>query len=459
MKKYLAIVLALAMLLSLGVAAAAASDDFDYSGYEPGVTVIEDASSPTGYTAVFVFDEAGLTDEYIAYIAGQYNVDLSSKLDLSRITRVAVYSNTAMLFSYEDSAADTALNPITGYTPDQYTTGLYPAGGDTNGALFGGAKINYEVQCVEFADGLWGATIPLTSGATDYNIRLGDVFGRSDGTYLYDPANPPMYNTASGVYSRSSMVYVPYCAEKSDVDRTVECPKTEGETGTLEFVAFEENNSIAVYLPAGYDASREEPYNVLYLSHGAQSEFLGSEMRWLNECAGRNIFDNLGIDYIVVSVNNIHNGGENLEKGSSGLWDQALIWEAQERIMAYVEANYNAGTEPANRAYAGFSMGGLTTQNVYMAHADAFDYFGIWSMGIGSLVSEDYLQIMLDNADHAKVQLAWGDWDYCLDYAKTLQAVLDNNGIEYDFFTVPGSHDWRTWQLILADSCVNFFFN
>ena len=430
----------------------------ELNAFRPGVTVIEDAASPTGYTAVFLFDEHGLTPEYLDYILRQYHVDLRKALDLTRITRVAVYSNTAWLYDYGEMPADHPLDPAQSHAPQEYRPGLYPAGGDTSAELFGGAKVNFAQECVFLGDGRWGCAFPLTSGATDYNIRLGDAFGRTDGTYLYDPANPPMYNEVSRVYSRSSMVWVPHAACEGDRDRSVENPDPAAPKGRIEYVPFEENNSIAVYLPAGYDPNRAEPYKVLYLSHGAQAEFLGSELRWLHECAGENIFNNLGVDFLVVTMNNIHNGGENTRTGIGGLWNMDSICEAQKRIMTAVEARYPVGRTSADRAFAGFSMGGWTTESIYVHMADQFDYFGIWSMGRADLINEDTLPFLKANADHNHVQLAWGDWDWCLPFCHGLEQALRENGIPYTQFTVPGSHDWRTWALILAHSCREFFF-
>lgn len=133
--------------------------------------------------------------------------------------------------------------------------------------------------------------MPLSSGAFVYNFRVtaanGDQIARLD-----DPSNPTMTNSATGIHSLSSMVYVPYDTTKQGTsewaDRSVELPQADaGKRGTVQTVSYigadGTEHGLAVYLPAGYDANRTEPYKVLYLSHGTSGDIYGDELRWMNE--------------------------------------------------------------------------------------------------------------------------------------------------------------------------------
>lgn len=446
MKKMMALMLAAATAISCSLIApsqkAAAANPIDYTKYKTGVTVTASSDSPTGYYAVFVFD------------AGTFNY---AKYGLADISKVQVYSDGMYLFSYNEQKAGTALDPKNyAHTPDQYQTGMCPAGGDTSANLYGGKKIAYYADMTQFTPGKWGAAIPLTSGATYYNYRLTDSTGKADTSYISDPANPAMVNTASGVSSRSSMVYVPYDLAKMGAgkwaDRTVENPRTDGKTGTVKFASYTgasgDARYLGIYLPYGYDAGRSEKYNVLYLSHGAQSEKSGCELRWLNECAAANIMDNLEGNFIIVTMNNTDLG-----------WDINKIWAEQQLIMSYMEKNYNAGTDAKSRAFAGLSMGGITTSGIYAQHADQFGYFGIWSGALSKYITgltDDQKKTLA--AQNCKISLGAGDWDYLLPLVKDFSGNLDKLGISYSFTTVPGSHDWRTWQAMLTDGIKNFFW-
>ncbi len=443
MKKMLVPVVGMAMLASLG--ATVGAEDFDFSGYEAGVTVIEDAASPTGYTAVFVYDSA--------------NADLEA-LGLKDIAGVTLYSDCMKLYTYEEQTAGT-IDGEKGHFPEEYAEGMYPCGGS------GATRLDVELN--DLGDGKFGCTIPLSSGAFVYNYTFADseenVVSRMD-----DPANPAAVNAVTGIRDLSSMVYVPYNAEKGNkdewADRSLELPSA-AEQGTYITTGYEgangETHGLAIYLPVGYDESREEPYNVLYISHGTGGDMYGEEMRWLNEGAVCNIMDNLGKDWVVVGMNN-------QEYAISGAgqpdWDFNLIAEDQiDYIMPFVEGNYNVSTEREGRAYAGLSMGGATTSNFLMHHGDLFKYYGIWSY---ANIDEPYCNVpgLDDEAvqeavkalEDTKIMIAYGSWDFGMGACKAFAETLGNIGVEFAELEVPAAHDWENWQLVYAWAAQNFFW-
>jgi len=435
MKKYLAIVLALAMMLSLGVAAAAASDDFDYSGYEPGVTVIEDASSPTGYRAVFIYDS---------------NKVVASDLGLVDIVSVGMYSDCMKLYTYEEQESG-KISGAYGHMPDEYTEGMYPGGGN--------GETRLDVQLEDLGGGFYGCNVALPSGAFVYNFQLTD----SEGTVkarLSDPSNPAAFNEKTGISDLSSMLYVPYSADtmNSDewADRSLELPKTEGAKGTYIETSYKgvngEIRGLCVYLPAGYDKNREEPYNVLYISHGAGADLRGEEMRWMNEGCVVNIMDNLGAQWVVVSMNNQDMDG----------WKYGLIENDQfNHIMPYVEANFNVATDASGRAYAGLSMGGITTSNMFMNHTSEFGWYGIWSAAnAGGLDATGIKEALsaIPAEDRPEILFAYGSWDFGMASCNSFADGIAELGYDFSKLEVPGAHDWETWQLIYAWAAQNFFF-
>jgi len=447
MKKFLALVLALAMVMSLAAAASAdeAADTFDYSSYPAGVTVIEDADSPTGYTAVFVYDSA--------------NADLEA-LGLKDIAGVTLYSDCMKLYTYEEQTAG-AIDGAFGHMPEEYAEGMYPAGGS------GATRL--DVALTDLGNGMYGCTIPLSSGAFVYNYTFTD----SEGTVksrMDDPANPAAVNSVTGVRDLSSLVYVPYNAEKGNTDewadRSLEIPSESSAKGTYLTTGYVgadgTTHGLAIYLPAGYDEAREEPYKVCYISHGTGGDLYGEEMRWLNEGAVCNVMDNLGKDWIVVGMNN-----QEFAVSGAGQpdWDYNKIADDQiNYIMPYIEANYNVSTEKADRAYCGLSMGGATTSN-FLIYNDVFGYYGIWSYA--NYGCENYCQVTgIETEENqanvaktdAKVMIAYGSWDFGMGACKSFAEVLDQIGVEYTELEVPAAHDWENWQLVYAWAAQNFLF-
>ncbi|SDI65075.1 Putative esterase [Planococcus glaciei] len=163
----------------------------------------------------------------------------------------------------------------------------------------------------------------------------------------------------------------------------------------------------------------------------------------MNEGAVANITDNLiaggkAEPFVVVTMNN-----QDLN------WDYKRIEVDQfEHIMPYVEANYNVSDEPAGRAYAGLSMGGVTANRMYFNHADDFAYFGIWSYA----VTGDELNNIgsYRNLDDPSVMVGVGIWDYLIDPVQNLHTALNEEGIEHAYVEVPAAHDWKAWHLLYA---------
>jgi enterochelin esterase-like enzyme len=413
MKKILAILTSIFVLM-LSCATAFAEGEFlqaSQSNYKDGVTVEADEKSPTGYTATFVYRDA-------------------------TAQKVELYSDCFYLFTPEEGFEKL-------YKPEEFKPGMYPAGGNA-------AKTYYvSLEKVSGSD-QWITSVPLSSGAFVYNYRITNSSGVTTAR-LQDPANPTMVNSATGIKSLSSMVYIPYNSEKQGsgawADRSIELPRTDGKTGTVDTVAYTgargDQRGLAVYLPYNYDPKRTQPYNVLYLSHGASGDRYGNELRWMNEGAVPNIMDNLiangSIDpFIVVTMNN-----QDINFNYADVENEQFNY-----IMPFVEENYNVSNQPEGRAFAGLSMGGMTTNRMYFNHANDFSYFGIWSYATSG--SELDQIATYKNLDKPNLMLGCGDWDFLLGYVNNLAAKLDSINIPYDYVRIPAAHDWEGWQLLYA---------
>lgn len=413
-------------------AAVEAALPVDYTKYNKGVTVEEDILSPTGYTATFIYEEED-TDTYLVK---------NQPVTIGKIAKVELYSDCMLLFTEKEGFS-------VPYTPDEYEAGMAPAGGS--------GDTTYYKEMENFAPGLWGCQIPLSSGAFVYNFQLTDIDGnvvsRQD-----DPNNPTMVNEETGITSLSSLVYVPYNREKMGVslyaDRTIENPcDEEGTVETIGYIgAAGDLRGLAVYLPYGYDENREEPYKVLYMSHGASGDSVGNEMRWLNEGCVKNITDNLIKEgkvepFVIVCMNNQDLG-----------WDFSKIETEQfDYIMPLIEERYNVASTAEGRAFAGLSMGGITTSRMFMNHAEDFSYFGVWSAADTTV--EEHLEYLGSLESLPLVMTAGGDWDFGLaltmTFANKIYKYCDIDALR---LTVPAAHDWETWQLIYAYAAENFFW-
>jgi len=422
---------ALAALLAM--AGADASPDATTKEYVPGVTVEADEESPTRYTATFVYEPAD-----------------------PGVSKVVLYSDTFLLWDEDapryENGTGLNLNSVSaadreryGHLPQDYASTRWPGGGSASSRL--------AVELDHVADeGVWVTELPLMSGAFVYNYEVtanGVTTSRLD-----DPANPALVNTATGVRSLSSLVYVPYDERQGTEphrDRSLELPRTDGRTGRVETITYPaldgtQQRGMSVYLPHGYDADRAEPYPVLYINMGNSGDRFGNELRWMNEGALPHIVDNLVAQgkepFVAVSMNY-----QDWSHDSARIEPDVL-----EHVLPFVEESYNVSAEREGRGYAGLSMGAATTARFYLNHPDVFSQYGIWSNGVQP--TEAQIAEIAEYADSTRVHIGLGAWDF-VTAGRDMSAALTAHGIPHAFTEIPGGHDWELWQLMLADFAEN----
>lgn len=401
-----------------------------------GVVVEENADSQTGYTVSFTYYDEDATnvqimggfqfykenDEHVYGIG--YNLEEGDS-----------YEN--YLINAEDWSKDQDLWHVndTGYVAD----------------------MEYDSET-----GAWTYSLDLPGGSYLYQYNVSTDNGE---TYeaVIDPENIPYCNSL-GAHQTRSQFYVPYDPEKQSEndDWSWLLPaENEEDRGTLIQENYPsatgEEAPIELYLPAGYDENREEPYKVLYLSHGAG----GDEADWFYQGNAGNIVDRLTAagecePFIMVAMNN-----------TIFDWDfDVIIDNVKNYLIPFVEENYNVSTEPEDRAFGGLSMGAMTTNKLLFDDPEYFGYYGLFS---GSRVYEfpeldDYsayhntnLYLAAGWEDHAIINKSLsfayhGDTDMT---TMGLAEKLDELGIPYnngnDIVIVQGGHDWFTWPQILRD--------
>jgi len=406
------------------------------SAFTPGVTVSKDAKSPTGYTATFVYKSSD-----------------------PAISKIVLYSDNFMLWDEQapqyTGTSGLNLNNVSpeeratyGHLPNDYQSTYWPGGGS------GSSKLSLELVKVPGTE-VWRTEVPLMSGAFTYNYEItknGVTTARLD-----DPANPALVNTATGVRSLSSMVYVPYDAKKQGTgeyrDRSIELPRTDGRTGTVQTTTYPAadgtNRGMSVYLPHGYDPDRSEPYKVLYINMGNSGDQFGNELRWMNEGALPNIVDNLVAQghepFVAVSMNY-----QDWRHDFTRIEPDVL-----NNVLPFVESNYNVAAERSGRGYAGLSAGAGTTARFYLNHPDVFSQFGIWSNGVTP--TDEQLAKISEYKDSTSVHIALAKWDFVTG-GRTMSQTLTANGIEHVFNEIPGGHDWEFWQIMLAEFAQNYLW-
>lgn len=366
-----------------------------------GVTIRPDNQSPTGFTATFVYKN-------------------------STAKSVQFQGN----FQFAKANQSYPTENVTTYTPEQWTKDMFPL---NSGAPY--VKNMKKVEGTEY----WTLSLPLPSGGYPYSYVV-------DGINIPDPANMPITNVNGGEQILS-MAYIPFDSKKQSVDYSYVLPKNGAKKGSSFFVEYStnglltENQPLGIYLPFGYDPNRTEPYKVIYLSHGGG----GNESDWFNTGSATNILDNLIAakktePVIVVTMDNSAFG-----------WNFSNITKnVLENIIPYMESHYHVSDKAEDRAFAGLSMGALTTSNIYYSNPTDFGYFGIWS---GAQANVDLSTLNINDLRSPKLFVGAGYYDmayYDVGFNKDINTLkflgqLDAYEIPYSSELVNGAHDWFTW--------------
>ncbi len=394
--------------------------------YEPGATVVEDEESPSGYTVHYVFDPA---------LEGE---------DVENIASVSVFSPCAYIDPNKDKK-----DPDNHYTPYEYQAGMYP----TMMIPATGSAGNTEEMVYDADTGYYSVSYPITSGAFQYSYKISYKDG-SDVKTIDDPANPcgcldnPNSNTVSSS-STSSIVIGHFDPVKQagspNVDQVL---PVEGSTSQVHYDQYAgdmaEDEDFAIYLPSGYDPDRAEPYKVIYTSHGGG----GNETDWFAMGQVKNIMDNIGQDYVVVTMDNSPYFTQTANGLTQGECTELAVKNIVENLMPYVEANYNVSSNPEDRAFNGLSYGSRTTFTMFFEHPDKFAYFGGYS-SIDQSIYDKIEEVGGWPTDKA-LYFTMGPCDTDGrndDYKKLQDYVAENNITTFIDGGKPfGSHDWIFWQ-------------
>lgn len=262
-----------------------------------------------------------------------------------------------------------------------------------------------------------------------------------DGVSVADPASESFY----GCGMKASGIEIPYAA---GINQYYLADVPRGEVRMKRYFSKTANawRRMFVYTPPCYEKSNKE-YPVLYLLHGGGED----ERGWSQQGRTDIIMDNLiakGEATPMVIV---------MPDGNSADFTSELLNEC----IPLVEATYRVKTNPANRALAGLSMGGIQTLNIGITHPELFSYLGVFSSGwiaasvpagMGKMDTEKYYSLLKERPDffNKNFKKFWlsmgGKEDIAYENCQVMMKRFDEIGIKYSYFDTPGGHTWPVWR-------------
>lgn len=262
-----------------------------------------------------------------------------------------------------------------------------------------------------------------------------------------------------------------FCVSCSDVNEYPEKPSDYDHRREVEGLDYGELEEITYYSEAAGaekhavvlmppDAEEDRRYPVLYLLHG----LMCGERTWFDLCSAAQTVRNSyiyedAVPMIVVGVNCVVNAGEKEPSVFSDELTEAYDKTGEDIVRSlkpYIDSHYPSLTGKYDTAVTGFSMGGreallaaFTYQNVF-GHVGAFSSASfnrnVVSVGVVDPVLDEF-RVEEDSGGFGYILLMIGEADLMTGgVTQMYDAMMTGSGIEHDFYTTAGGHDFATWS-------------
>ena len=300
------------------------------------------------------------------------------------------------------------------------------------------------------ANGVWtGVSAPQDPGFHYYQLNI-------DGASVPDPGSTYYY----GASRWGSGIEVP--SDDQDFWQVKNVPQ--GSMGEVYYYSSytEKMRRCFVYLPNEYFTNPTKKFPVLYLQHGMGE----NEYSWPYQGRVAAIMDNLiaakkAVPFIIVMDNGLNarkpqpqgqagqgGGGFGGFGGFGGGFAEDFKQVLFNDIIPMVEKNYRVIADPAHRAYAGLSMGGMQAREVTLANPGKFAYVGSFSSGAWSVDQVKNSEGFVKNTKLLFMSGGGKENMGCVEAAKNIKA-LGMNAVGYES---PGTaHEFHTWRRSLYE--------
>jgi len=309
---------------------------------------------------------------------------------------------------------------------------------------------------VKDSNGVWSVrTEPVVPGFHYYFLVIDDV-------PVADPASQSFYGTGK----MASAIDTP--EKGADFYTVKDVPH--GALSSKYYFSKVTNNwrRLFVYTPPGYAVNAGEKYPVVYIQHGGGEDETG----WANQGKTDIILDNLIAEgkakpmIVVIANGNVRAGGG----GYSSEGMAAFKKEMTQNIVPFIDQNFQTLTDAKNRAICGLSMGGGQSFYVGFESLDVFGSVGIFSSGIfggirttgsGFDAEKEIPGLLSKSAEFNKkldlFYISCGEQDMRIEHTKKAVETMKKNGLEVEFNSFPGDHEWQVWRKSLHDFASRVF--
>ncbi|WP_319481921.1 alpha/beta hydrolase-fold protein [uncultured Draconibacterium sp.] len=307
--------------------------------------------------------------------------------------------------------------------------------------------------------GVWSVTTdPQVPGFHYYSLVI-------DGVKVADPASESFY----GMGRMASAIEIP---EKGIDFYTIKDVPHGALSSKYYYSEYTKSwRRLFVYTPPGYDTNSREKYPVVYIQHGGGEDETG----WAVQGKTDIILDNLIAEgkakpmIVVISNGNVTAPGRTFG-GYSSKGMAPFKEEMTKNIVPFIDTNYRTLPDADNRAICGLSMGGGQSFFVGLESPEYFGSVGVFSTGLfggirtsgSGFDAEKEIPGLLSESDKFNKNLdlfyiSCGEQDMRIEHTKKAVKVMRENGLEVEFNSFPGDHEWQVWRKSLHDFATRVF--
>ncbi len=227
---------------------------------------------------------------------------------------------------------------------------------------------------------------------------------------------------------------------------TAACPWPEGQVLDASYpgAAVTEAVPVRVFLPPCYQATGD-PYPVLFLLHGKPFD----ETQWENLGAFRLAGERMDAGSWPPFVMILPRLPEPLFSGTDG-GPGSYEAEFLEGLLPFVEQEFRVRSDPAGRAIAGISRGGVWALEIGLSHPELIDAVGALSPSLAvnypRPTYDPFTLARPGRALPARALLLAGEQDWARSDTQRLHAALVEAGVDAALLVVPGRHEEATWS-------------